>query len=80
MKRISIAVSAALGLAAMSFAPVEATKAVMERVAISPETRRQIRSTRQAGDRWYGSRPGWSVAEGKRRARKRRNQLRQKAR
>lgn len=78
----SVLIAAALGLlgglTAVNTAPA---KAVVERVALAPETVRKRHSGGRPGAvRPRGGRPGFTVAEGKRRARKRRNQIRHKAR
>lgn len=78
----SVLMAAALGVlggcTAINTVP---PKAVVERLALAPETarKRDMAGSRGAA-RHRGRRPGWSVAEGKRRARRRRNQLRHKAR
>lgn len=58
-----------------------AQKAISER-AIAPTavTRKQFWGGGAGGRKRRGARPGWSVAEGKRRACKSRNRLRHKAR
>jgi hypothetical protein len=63
----------------VAYSPPTITKAQVERMVVALERRRWVRSSSRPALNNRGGRPGWSVAEGKRRARKRRNQLRHKA-
>lgn len=78
--------AALIGLLAACFAqgaavlPAGSAKALVTRSAVTaPEAQRKSRGRSGSGSR-RGGREGWSVAEGQRRATKRRNRLRHKAR